>query len=147
VKKQTTPETEVITASLVSEDSQRLKIMPLMFGRHFMRGEALVHDWLRKLSEDYDGSLWHYYTLSNGGCYMSPNVETTHLTVRTDGNGFGYSMSPDAAGIVACLYVLDQLIHEVGAKDDRDALVDQYYRLLSFVSHHAERETIFSAMD
>jgi len=63
VKKQTAPEIEIVTASLVSDDSQRLRMMPLMFGRHFVRGEALVSTWLRKLSDGYDGGVWNYYTL------------------------------------------------------------------------------------
>jgi len=145
VKKQTTSETEIVTASLVSEYSQRVKIMSLMFGRHFVRGEALVSAWLRKLSDGYDDGVWNYYTLSNGGYYMAPDIGNACLPVRIDDNGFEYSMSPDAAGIVACLFTLDQLIHEV--EDGRDGLVKQYYYLLNFVAYHAEREMIFSAIN
>jgi len=144
---QAAPEVEVVTASLVSEDSQRLKILPLMFGHHFMRGEALAYTWLRRLSKNYDGGVWNYYTLSNGGYYMAPDMGDTCLTVRVDGNGFEGSMSPDAAGIVTSLFVLDQVIHEVKTKYGRDFLVGQYYCLLNFVTYHPERNSIIRAID
>jgi len=147
MKEQAAPETVVVTASLVSEDSQRLKILPLMFGRHFMRGEALAYIWLRRLSKSYDGGVWNYYTLSNGGYYMAPDMGDACLTMRVNGNGFEGSMSPDAAGIVTSLFALDQVMHEVKTKDERDFLLRQYYRLLNFVMFHPERHSIIRATD
>lgn len=52
--------------------------LPAFFGEeHMMNGEGLVFCWLRNLSEDYNGGLWNYYTLSNGGFYMAPATEKT----------------------------------------------------------------------
>jgi hypothetical protein len=94
-----------VTASLVA-DNHRLTFLPSYFGpRLMMRGEALVYAWLRRLSEDYDGGYWNYYTLTNGGFYMAPKPDK-RLRVEVDGNGFSGEMSADAAGIVATLFAL-----------------------------------------
>ena len=63
-----------VTASLVAE-AQRLDFLPTYFGpRLMMRGEALVYAWLRRLCERYNGAYWHYYTLSDGGFYLAPDL-------------------------------------------------------------------------
>lgn len=76
-----------VTASLVAE-AQRLDFLPAYFGpRLMMRGEALVYAWLRRLCERYSGAYWHYYTLSDGGFYMAPDL-ADRLEIEVDGNGF-----------------------------------------------------------
>lgn len=58
-------------ANLVAENN-RLSFLPTFFGQHLMiRGEALVFGWLDRLSEDYNGGYWHFYTLTNGGFYLA----------------------------------------------------------------------------
>ena len=75
-----------VTASLVAE-AQRLDFLPAYFGpRLMMRGEALVYAWLRRLCERYNGAYWHYYTLSDGGFYMAPDL-ADRLEIEVDGNG------------------------------------------------------------
>lgn len=87
-----------ITASLVAE-SQRLDFLTTYFGpRLMMRGEALVYAWLRRLCERYNGAYWHYYTLSDGGFYLAPNL-CERLEIEVDGNGFRGELSAAAAGI------------------------------------------------
>ena len=79
---------EAVTATLIPEGPQRLNFLPATFGRYFMRGESLVYAWMRKLSEDYSGGFWHYYTLSNGGHYMAPEMGDARLTLLVEGNGY-----------------------------------------------------------
>lgn len=82
-----------VTASLVAE-AQRLDFLPAYFGpRLMMRGEALVYAWLRRLCERYSGAYWHYYTLSDGGFYMAPDL-ADRLEIEVDGNGFEASCRP-----------------------------------------------------
>lgn len=143
-----TQEQQPVSASLVA-DNHRLTFLPSYFGpRQMIRGEALVYAWLRKLSDDYNGGYWHYYTLTNGGFYMAPRLDK-RLRLEVAGNGFGGEMSADAAGIVATLFALCQLASEIQGKDDSatDALVDRYLLLRDFAGDHAEARLIFQAID
>jgi Antirestriction protein len=135
-----------VTASVVA-DNHRLTFLPSYFGPRLMiRGEALIYAWLRRLSDDYDGGYWNYYTLSNGGFYMAPKLGK-RLRVEVDGNGFSGEMSADAAGIVATLFALGQLAAEIQGTDAADTLIDRYHFLREFVDDHAEAGPIYQAID
>lgn len=139
-------QTQPVTASLVSE-SQRLDFLPSYFGlRLMMRGEALTYAWLCRLCERYSGAYWHYYTLSDGGFYMAPDLETC-LEIKVVGNGFRGVASADAAGIVATLFALGQLAAEAAGTEAADALIDHYYSLRGFAAVHHEAALIFRAID
>ena len=138
---------EAVTATLIPEGAQRLNFLPATFGRYFMRGESLVYAWMRKLSEDYSGGFWHYYTLSNGGHYMAPEMGDARLTLLVEGNGYEGSMSADAAGIVATLFALGQLAAEIAGTDAADALIDRYHFLRGFAAGHPEAAAIYRAID
>jgi hypothetical protein len=133
-------------ANLVAEGN-RLSFLPTFFGQHLMiRGEALVFGWLDRLSEDYSGGYWHFYTLTNGGFYLAlASDKLMHISV--EGNGFDGEMSADAAGIVATLFALGQLAGEVQGTDSGDVLINQYYFLRDFALDHAEARLIFKAID
>lgn len=49
-----------------------------------------------RLSEDYNGGFWNFYTLTNGGFYMAPAGDK-RMRLEVDGNGFSGEMSADAA--------------------------------------------------
>ena len=133
-----------ISAALVAE-ADRLKFLPLKFGRAFMRAEALVYAWMRKLSPDYAGGFWDFFTLDNGGFYLAPDVQDK-LRVQCDGNWFDGEMSADAAGIVASLFAVGQLVHELQGVE-REKLCDAYYHLRAYASEHPESELIMRAID
>ena len=135
-----------LAANLVAE-GDRLDFLPAFFGsRLMMRGEALVYAWLRRFCEGYSGGYWHYYTLTNGGFYMAPEL-SERLRLEVDGNGFSGEMSADAAGIVATLFALGQLAAEIEGTDAADALIDRYHFLREFVDGHAEARAIYQAID
>lgn len=141
-----TQETQPVTAALVAEKA-RMSFLPAYFGpRFFLRGETLVYAWLQRLSKNYEGGNWDYYTLSNGGFYMAPTMEGL-LRIVVEGNGFVGNMSADAAGIVVTLYTLGQLARENHRINDVDNLIKRYHFLREFVYGHAERRMIFSAID
>src|ERR1022692_1022899 len=99
-----------ISATLVGE-AERLNFLPRFFGERFMLlGENAVFDWMGKLSEDYNGGFWNFYTLSNGGFYMAPAGRDV-MQISVDGNGFDGTLSADAAGIVATIFALDYVTH------------------------------------
>ena len=133
-------------ANLVAE-GDRLSFLPTYFGRHLMiRGEALVFGWLNRLSENYNGGYWHFYSLTNGGFYLALASDKP-MRISVEGNGFDGEMSADAAGIVATLFALGQLAGEVQSTDSGDVLIDRYYLLRDFALDHAEARLIFKAID
>ncbi|EDB8709758.1 antirestriction protein [Salmonella enterica subsp. enterica serovar Schwarzengrund] len=134
-----------VTAVLVA-DEHRMDFLPTYFGtRLMMRGEALTYGWMRRLAESYNGGLWNYYTLTNGGFYMAPVLGRLRLEV--DGNGYSGEMSADAAGIVVTLFVLGQLAAETQGLDECDGLIDSYYWLREYAGTHAEAAQIYRAID
>jgi hypothetical protein len=48
-------------------------------------------------------SVWEFYDLSNGGCYLAPNRGAYELSAP---NGFEATVSADVAGLIASLYAL-----------------------------------------
>ena len=131
-----------ITTTLLSEES-RMGFLPAFFGEeNMMHGEGLVFCWMRKLSKDYKGGSWNYYTLSNGGFYMAPATEKT-FRVCVTGNWFDGELSADAAGIVATLFAVCELANRTGA----DRIIDQYHLLRDYAGEHPDADQIFAAID
>lgn len=131
-----------ITASLVAE-SNRLDFLPFYFGARLMsRGEELIYRWMDALSEDYDGGYWNFYTVSNGGFYMSPAYDK-EMRVTVAGNDFSGELSADAAGIVATLFTLNQLAQV----SEDEGIINLYYLLRDFAMCHPENVNIFRAID
>ena len=129
-----------ITASLV-KDNQRLKFLPKHFGNQFMVGESLVYQWADRLSSGYDGGLWAFYELSNGGFYMAPSCGPLHVQWHL--NSFDGVLSADAFGIVVTLFALCYLAE----RRDNERYVDSYHLLRDFISTHAEASLIWRAID
>jgi hypothetical protein len=105
-------------------------------------GEALVFGWLDRLCIDYNGCMWDFYSLSNGGFYMAP-INEKPFTIDVPTNGFSGEMSADAAGIVASLFALCDLANRVG----EDKMINQYHWLRDFAIEHAESRLIMGAID
>ncbi|WP_299945665.1 antirestriction protein [uncultured Microbulbifer sp.] len=136
---------KTIIASLV-DDEVRMNFLPACFGRRLMmKGEASVYSWMDKLCEDYNGGYWHFYTLSNGGFYMAPEVNEP-MRLQVVGNYFDGELSSDAAGIVTTLFAI-QTIASRAKGADKDRLIDRYYLLQNFASEHPESAAIFRAID
>lgn len=135
-------QTSLVTATLVA-DGDRLSFLPRYFGECLMlRGEATVYRFMDYLSQDYHGGFWNFYTLSNGGFYMSPDYDKRML-VSVEGNGFEGELSADAAGIVANLFALGHLATE----KQNDRIIDLYYLLREFACDHPEGRMILRAID
>ena len=135
-----------VVANLVAE-GDRLSFLPTFFGQHLMmRGEALVFGWLDRLSEDYNGGYWHFYTLTNGGFYLALASDKP-MRISVEGNGFDGEMSADAAGIVATFFALSQRTGEVQGTEAGDTLIDRYFFLRDFAAEHVEARLIFRAID
>jgi hypothetical protein len=136
--------TTYITRNLVP-DNQRMQVVDDLFGIHFpQRIEPLVFALAEEMGHEYRGGLWKFYTLSNGGFYMSPDFDGL-FNVSCE-NGFNGPMSADALGITACLYTYSHL-----SFTDNEALAElcarHYHWLRDFMLEHAEVRNILAAID
>ena len=81
--------------------------MAAVLHKHFKTAdiivESAVFSWMRVLSPDYSGGGWNFYTLSNGGFFMSPDDDDKLFEMRSP-NGFSAEVSAQDAGITAMLF-------------------------------------------
>ncbi|MBB8358147.1 antirestriction protein, partial [Escherichia coli] len=97
--------------------------------------EPCIFGWMDRLCEDYCGGIWNLYTLNNGGAFMAPepdddNDETWVLFNVMNGNRA--EMSPEAAGIAACLVTYS---HHA-CRTECYAMTVHYYRLRDYALQH-----------
>ena len=133
-----------IVATLVPEE-ERLDFLPRHFGKHMLTVETYIYSQFAKLCPTYTGGYWHFYELSNGGCYLAPNRETYPL--MHDGNFFEATVSGDAAGIIVSLFTFSHVSFLL-EDDPLGPRVAQYFHLLrDFAGDHPEAGLIFRAID
>ncbi|WP_250188343.1 antirestriction protein [Escherichia coli] len=99
-----------------------------------------------RLCEDYCGGIWNLYTLNNGGAFMAPEPdddddETWVLFNAMNGNRA--EMSPEAAGIAACLMTYS---HHA-CRTECYAMTVHYYRLRDYALQHPECSAIMRIID
>ena len=73
---------------------------------------------------------------------MAPCLDVK-LDMFVASNGYEGVLSADAAGIVASLYVINQLCW----LDQSEKMIDQYYSLRDYTSEHSEANEIYAAID
>jgi hypothetical protein len=138
---QTSP--NLVTRELVPE-ARRMAVTGKYFGLHFpLQIEPVVYGITERMTEDYSGGYWDFYTLSNNGFYMAPSGD--HIYHVTCDNMFEGDLSADALGITACLYAYSHL----SFSDGRFARVcaRHYHRLRDFMMEHPEVRAILGATD
>lgn len=125
-------------------ESARGSYTAARFGVRFLWLESYVYDSAASLSVDYDGGFWEFYTLSNGGFYMTPRGDDRFQVACA--NGFEGALSADAFGITACLYAYS-LLSFSAEPEFAEACVKQYHLLREYVQQHDEAGTILRAID
>ncbi len=132
-----------ITRELVSE-GQRIDVTAELFGMHFpMRLEPTIYAMADRLAQEYKGGYWEFYTLSNGGFYMSPRSNKV-FKVSAE-NSFEGNLSTDALGIVACMYSYSHL--SFGEGEFAETCAEQYHLLREYMFEHEEVQAILGAVD
>ena len=132
-----------ITRQLVAED-QRTKITADLFGVYFpLQLESFVFSMASRLSEDYGGGYWLFYTLDNGGFYMAPDSDGQFQVVSP--NGWEGFMSADAFGIAVRLFAYSNL--SFGSGQFAETCAEQYHLLREHMMNHAEAGAILAATD
>lgn len=132
-----------VTAGRVPE-AQRLDFLPRHFGRRMMAFETQVYTELADLCEGYNGGLWAFFDLSNGGCYMAPSDPSFALVQPS--NTFEGTVSGDAAGIIATLYALSRLAFQYEAEAGM-RFTERFHQLREYALAHAEAAAILRAID
>ncbi len=134
----------IITKKRVTEQ-KRTSHTARLFGLHFpMRLEPAVYGLTENMSEDYSGSYWDFWELSNGGFYMSPNSHNTFKVSCM--NDYVGEMSADALGITSCLYAYSHL--SFGQESQfTDTCAQHYHWLREYSLDHDEAGEIFRAVD
>jgi hypothetical protein len=123
----------------------RISVTSELFGLNFpMKLEPLIFNLTDHIADNYCGGYWDFYTLSNGGFYMSP-CSDEHFNVSCE-NGFEEQLSADALGIMVCLYAYSHL--SFNGRNGFDEICAEHYHLLrEFAFDHDESRGIFSAID
>jgi hypothetical protein len=137
-----TNEAQTRITSAVVPDELRLNVLARYLGRHYPTGESYVYDWAARLDRTYQGGLWHFFTLSNGGFYMAP-AQSGRVHAHWHLNGYSDMMGADAFGITVTLYALCHLAE----KTLDDAIIERYHQLREFASQHVEAANILRAID
>ena len=121
-------------------ESQRMPTLPRFFPRCYIRVENEIFDWMNRLAPDeYDGGVWSFYQLGNGGFFMAPD-QVEGFTIHSP-NGSETKMSAQAAGITACLFTYSHLSFKF------DQLAERFHQLREFALGHPEAEAILAAID
>jgi hypothetical protein len=107
------------------------------------RVEPSIFNFAGLLSPQYDGGLWEFYALSNGGFYMAPKTDEP-FEVRCE-NGFEGRLSACAFGTTVCLYSFSHLSGEGGSFAETCA--EQYHLLREHMLDHREALSILAAIN
>jgi hypothetical protein len=133
----------LVTHTLVPEE-QRMEVVDRLFGLRFpLELEPYIFGITDRMAASYDGGLWIFHQLSNGGFYMSPDDNCTYHVVCD--NFYQGDLSADALGIVACSTAYSHLSFSGGAFSHTYA--DHYHRLREFMFEHQEVRNIIQATD
>ncbi len=143
------PETglQQLVATIVP-DEQRISFWPQHFGLipQWVTLEPRVFGWMDRLCEDYCGGIWNLYTLNNGGAFMAPEPDDDDdgtWVLFNAMNGNRAEMSPEAAGIAACLMAYS---HHA-CRTECYAMTVHYYRLRDYALQHPECSAIMRIID
>lgn len=133
----------MITAQKVHE-GERAAFVGKLFGTRFLWIESFVFDTASSLSPEYDGGLWDYMALTNGGFYMAPTAREQFTLECT--NGFSGTLSADAFGITTSLYALSFLSFSPDEAFS-EKCAEHYHLLRELAVDHPEASCIFRATD
>ncbi|MEK8867775.1 antirestriction protein [Escherichia coli] len=134
-----------ITASEVP-DELRIGFWPQHFGSipQWITLEPRIFAWMERLCADYQGGIWRFSTLSNGGAFMAPESDHDEKwTLFNSMNGNGAELTSEAAGMVACLMAYN---HHA-CRTECDAMTEHYYRLRDYALNHPECSAIMHLID
>lgn len=138
------PSAAVPFITTTSTDEQRIDFWPRQFGqvRQWVFLEPQVFAWLDLWSIDYEGGIWDFHTLSNGGAFLTP-PERENYVLFNEHNGNGAGLGTEATGIAVCLMAWSHHACRTGCQ----VMTEHYYRLRDFALSHPECNGILRMID
>lgn len=125
-------------------ESQKAAHVGKLFGARFIYIESFVFDTAGSLSPDYEGGVWSFHGLCNGGFYMVP-TDAQRFRVLCE-NGFEGDLSAEAFGVTCCMYAYSLL--SFSADPEFAALCgEHFHKLRAFMLDHPESGVIHQAID
>lgn len=123
-------------------DKKRAIFLPRFVGNKYQLYENAIYDFLGQVSPGYNGGYWEFYSLSNGGFYMSLSKKG-FLEIEQPSNNYKGTMSADAASIAANLYILGHFAITVHEK----WFSRSFHRLRDYAIQHPEASEILRLID
>ena len=123
--------------------SRRNTFLPKLVGPAFIQFEGYVYSWMARLSRDYDGGFWNFYTVDKEPCFIAPDTDQT-FHIQWSDNYFDERVSAEAAGIIACIFALGTLFNQY---PHLDILMERRDRLIDYAQTHPEASLILRAID
>ncbi len=127
-------------------DELRIGFWPQHFGSipQWITLEPRIFTWMDRLCAYYQGGIWRFSTLSNGGGFMAPESDHDEKwTLFNRMNGNGAELTSEAAGMVACLMAYN---HHA-CRTECDAMTEHYYRLRDYALNYPECSAIMHLID
>ena len=94
------------------------------------------------LCADYTGGIWNFFTLSNGGAFITPDGDEAWSLFNAL-NGNSAILGNEAAGIAVCLLAWNHHAWHTGS----DVMCDHFYRLRDYALQHPECSAILQIID
>lgn len=132
-----------ITATHVPDEG-RVAFWGRRFGhvRQWVYLQPQVFSWLDLWNTDYQGGVWEFYTLSNGGAFLTP-PECESYTLFNEGNGNDAELSTEATGIAVSLMAWS---HHA-CRTNCSVITEHFYRLRDYALAHPECSGIMRLID
>lgn len=132
------------TTKHVIDDNDYYEHIGKLFGPHFaICLEPFVYHAARTLSADYCSGQWDFFSLSNGGFFMSPRSDKAFSI--SCAYSVPVKLSAEGFGITACLFAFSHLSFGRGAF--AETCGRHYHLLRAFVNEHLEAPAIYRATD
>lgn len=133
----------LVTATLVPW-SERGGTFETYFGiPRCIDAERLLYTYAQRYIRGYQGGLWDFYQLSNGGFYAVLKTEESRLRVINPQNHYDGTMTPDAAGLALMVMVSNHLSLQFNSVE-----IDRLYKkIMAFAERHKESHAILAFLD
>ncbi|SFU20778.1 Antirestriction protein [Kosakonia arachidis] len=126
-----------------------LSFLHALFGDDCIRAENNVYLYASRYLDGYDGGVWAYAALPEGGGFMKPEGEERWHFVNPQ-NFADLTLGSEAAGIVITALVLNHRSWMYDHHDEEELCrlyCQRHRQLMAYAESHPEAAAIFRALD
>ncbi|CDH00554.1 antirestriction protein [Xenorhabdus bovienii] len=114
------------TISVACYEGELMKFFPKMFHEYYLKGESFFYQWMRGYCDNYDGGLWSFQQLSNGGYFAEAPPISGDLYHLRSPNGYEANLSPHWTGLTISLITLSFLSCDAYSDDDATTVLSNH---------------------